>query len=423
MMQMSIVRGVHQQRLRGAADCLAFALVTSLPLSTSATSIIVVIWAVVLIPTLDWRDVRAELMTAAGGLPVALVLLGIAGMLWASGTLSDRLHGLDSFMKLLAVPLLLVQFRRSRRGLIVLVGFLAACAVVLVLSDTFAVFPQTAFLTTEHFAVPVKSGPTQSGEFVLCIFVLLYLAIDEYRSGRWLRVSACLVLATLFLVNIVFVALSRTALVDLVVLLLVLGLKKFNTRGFLLLLAVAVVIAVTSFASSQYLRWRVFAVESELTAYWSTGAQNSSGERLEFYKKSVGFIASALLIGHGTGSIPLLFQQSAAGRTGASGSATTNPHNQTFAVGIQLGVVGMIVLWAMWVAHVFLFRGDGLGPFIGSIVVIQNIVGSILNSHLFDFSQGWIYVVGVGIVGGVVRRKASAQSAGPGDKISSDQLR
>jgi hypothetical protein len=36
--------------------------------------------------------------------------------------------------------------------------------------------------------------------------------------------------------------------------------------------------------------------------------------------------------------------------------------------------------------------------------VTQNIVGSLFNSHLFDFSQGWLYVVGVGVAAGTVRR-------------------
>jgi len=35
-------------------------------------------------------------------------------------------------------------------------------------------------------------------------------------------------------------------------------------------------------------------------------------------------------------------------------------------------------------------------------VVIQNIIGSLFNSHLFDFTEGWLYVFGVGIAGGMV---------------------
>jgi len=31
-----------------------------------------------------------------------------------------------------------------------------------------------------------------------------------------------------------------------------------------------------------------------------------------------------------------------------------------------------------------------------------NVVSSLFNSHLFDFGQGWLYVLGVGITGGMV---------------------
>jgi O-antigen ligase len=34
-------------------------------------------------------------------------------------------------------------------------------------------------------------------------------------------------------------------------------------------------------------------------------------------------------------------------------------------------------------------------------------VGSLFNSHLFDFTHGWGYVIGVGIAGGVMLRNGS----------------
>jgi O-antigen ligase len=51
-------------------------------------------------------------------------------------------------------------------------------------------------------------------------------------------------------------------------------------------------------------------------------------------------------------------------------------------------------------------------------VVLQNIFTSSFNSHLFDFNEGWMYVLGVGIAGSMVlaaRSQASVarQSAGP----------
>ena len=54
-------------------------------------------------------------MTWVGGLPVLLGLAAL-GMLWADVSWSERIIGLDAFHKLLAIPLLLAQFRRSDRA-------------------------------------------------------------------------------------------------------------------------------------------------------------------------------------------------------------------------------------------------------------------------------------------------------------------
>jgi heptosyltransferase-3 len=408
----SLAGGVHKARLTVAADWIAVALAASLPWSTSATSILAVAWIVVLVPTLDWPQVRRDLMTPAGILPVALFALGALGMTWADATWPARFHGLDSFSKLLVIPLLFVHFRRSERGLIVLGAFLASCVVLLALSDMFALFPQTVFMVSEHESVPVKSAPTQAGEFVICVFALLYIAIERYQAAQRLAAAALMVLALLFLANIVFVALARTSLVIMVVLVLLLGFKKFDSRGFLAVMLGALVIGAVALASSQYLRKRIMDVNTELTEYRQTEALNSSGERIEFYRKSVEFIAAAPFFGHGTGSIPGLFRQAAVGQKGAGASATVNPHNQTFAVGIQLGLVGIVILWAMWAAHALLFRGSGLANWIGAMVVVQNVVGSLFNSHLFDFAQGWAYVIGVGVAGGMVRQRSAVDAGG-----------
>jgi len=49
----------------------------------------------------------------------------------------------------------------------------------------------------------------------------------------------------------------------------------------------------------------------------------------------------------------------------------------------------------------------------GELVVVQNVFTSLFNSHLFDFGQGWLYVFGVGIVGGSVLRDAQGPPAVP----------
>ena len=36
----------------------------------------------------------------------------------------------------------------------------------------------------------------------------------------------------------------------------------------------------------------------------------------------------------------------------------------------------------------------------------QNVVGSMFNSHLADFTQGWLYVFGVGVFGGALLKQS-----------------
>src|SRR6185437_10833823 len=102
------------------------------------------------------------------------------------------------------------------------------------------------------------------------------------------------------------------------------------------------------------------------------------------------FVREAPLIGHGTGSIADLFRRSAIGQTGAAGVATVNPHSQIFGVAIQLGLAGAVILVTMWIAHYHLFRAASWSAWVGTVVVIENVVSSLVHSHLFDFTHGWL---------------------------------
>jgi O-antigen ligase len=141
------------------------------------------------------------------------------------------------------------------------------------------------------------------------------------------------------------------------------------------------------------------------------------GLRLEFWKKSVQFVAEAPVVGHGTGSIKGLFEQAAVGPAGAAtAEVIANPHNQTLNVAVQWGVLGVAVLYAMWFSHLMLFRGDGLMAWIGLMVVVQNFFTSLFNSHIFDFNEGWIYVLGVGIAGAsILKSRRHEVQAGTSD--------
>jgi O-antigen ligase len=399
-------KALDRQALEQAADWLAVAVAVSLPWSTSATGILIVLWLLAVLPTLEVAAVRRELATAAGGLPVLLWALAALGMLWADVSWRERIGGFDSFQRLLVIPLLLAQFRRSEFGLRVLLGFFLSVAAVLLFSWLVVIFPSLPWRSSAY-GVPVKDYILQGEEFLICAVVLLRLAIDHGRAGRWRSVVWLTALAALFLANIGFVATGRTTLLVAPVLIILLGWREFGLKGTLAAAILFGVVGAGVAIESPYLYERLKRSIEETEAPQTGMQSNSTRQHLELIKRSVSFVLTAPIIGHGTGSIPEQYRKAAVGDEPRS---LTNPHNQILAVAVQLGLVGAAVLVAMWVAHFMLFRGPGLNAWIGILIVTQNVVSSLFNSHLFDFTQGWLYVFGVGVAGGTALRERARRS-------------
>lgn len=411
---------IHRQRLSDAADYLAIALVVSLPWSVSATGILAVLWLIALLPTLELDSVRRVVATAAGALPVLLVALAALGMLWAEATWSERFVGLEGYVKLAVIPLLLVHFRRSTRGPWAIYALLAACLCLLAASYITVVVPGLGPFRIKDDGIPVKDYISQSGFFTLAAFILIDVARMRWHEGRRVLAFVCMILVALFLSNIIFVVTARTAYLVIPTLILLYGFVRAGWKGGLVAFLVGVLLAVFAWSASPYLRARVQSTLTEKVMVISRGRieTSSTALRLAFWKASYEIIRTAPLFGHGTGSVPAMYKRYAAAHVGSPVKDANNPHNQTFAVAMQLGLLGTVVLYAMWLFHFLLFRGEGLIAWFGAVVVVQNFVGSLVNSHLFDFTQGWTYAVLVGVAGGMMLRQDTqiAIKTGANDK-------
>ena len=185
-----------------------------------------------------------------------------------------------------------------------------------------------------------------------------------------------------------------------------LGLRQFGWRGVLVALLIGGGVAGAAWEASPYLRARVSSAFDEARTAGGADVSSSVGLRFEYWKRSASFVAEAPIIGHGTGSIAMLFRRDVTLGT-TFWLLTDNPHNQLLSTMLQLGVLGAVVLVAMWIAHLALFCDRSLMAWLGLVIVVQNIVGSVFNSSLFDFSHGWLYVLGVGIAGGSVLHEGS----------------
>jgi O-antigen ligase len=199
-----------------------------------------------------------------------------------------------------------------------------------------------------------------------------------------------------------FVIVSRTALVTMPIMLAVFGLLHLRWRANLIIFCAALAIAGVAWVASPQLEWTVKTFSRDYEFY-KQGYPTSIGERLEYWRNAVKFFAEAPVIGHGTGSTKGLYLKAANDPDWITGTRVfPNPHNQTLNVAVQWGTIGIIVLYAMWLSHLLLFRGEGFANWVGLLVVVQNVFTSLFNSHLFDFHEGWMYVLGVGVAGGMV---------------------
>ncbi|MBZ0147320.1 MAG: O-antigen ligase family protein, partial [Pseudorhodoplanes sp.] len=351
----------QRESLMRIADWLVVGIAVALPWSTSATIIGVALWALAVIPTIEPQDLKREMSRPAALLPVALFALAVIGMLWSPVILKERIGGLDSFLKILTIPLLFIQFRRSERGHWVLGGFLLSGLLLLATSGLSMVAPTIGGRAwSKSYGLPVKDYIAQSAVFTICAFGVFYLAIDAFRL-RWRFLGAVLVvLGLLFLADMFFVVTSRTALLTIPFLLVLIGIRQFGWKGTVAVCIIGGVVAAAVWAASPNVRQRLGNLFVEVEAYRTSNEQTSAGQRVDFWTRAAKSIADAPVLGHGTGSIRESFRRTAVGH-GPSSLVPVNPHNQILAVGIQLGFVGVFLLIAFWISHFALFlKGTGI---------------------------------------------------------------
>jgi O-antigen ligase len=393
-------------------DLVAVLIAFSLPWSTSLVGLFAIIWLVTLAPTLDFKLFLQSLKRPICALPIALFLLALGGTLWSDAPWGARSYALSPVTKLLVLPLLFYHFERSARGMWVFVAFLVSCVLLMMMSWLVLMYPG---LTLKHGDVErgifVKNYIDQSQEFALCAIVLAYPVITLLRDRKIWQALLLIAIAAGLVANMAFVIVSRTALVTMPIMLAVFALMHLKWRTNVMLFPAAIVLGALAWMASPQLQTTTEKFTRDYRLYKEQNQPTALGLRLEFYRTSFHLFEKAPVIGHGTGSTQGLFEAAATGlAVFAHGQAINNPHNQTMNVAVQWGIIGIVFLYAMWLLHLLLFRSEGLVAWIGLMVVLQNILSSLFNSHLFDFHEGWMYVLGVGVAGGMAIRAKAAEA-------------
>ena len=379
-----------------------------IPVSTSGQAIALSFFVLFVALTVERKEWLTTLAMPAAAVPVGLYLLILIGMSWSPTPFASG-GGVGHYAKLLLIPIAMAPAFAPRQALQIGYGFLAGCLVVLVLSFlSFFIQLPPPFQKQAMAGVPLKDNAVQSGCFALCAFALALGSIRMWVAGNRRRAARMSILALVFLADIFMIYISKTGVLMTAALIALFVVHAEGwKRSLLIAVPIALVVAIALWSSAPAQR-RLAEIATDIHAVdgdkGSSEASLSTASRLDFWSKAVEFIKEAPLFGHGTGSTKSLYQSLEATRPSPYGEAVPDPHNQFFAIAIQVGLVGGAILLVMWTVHFSMFIGGGFASAIGQAVVIQNFIGSLFNSHLSTVTQGMLYCLAVGLLGGIVQR-------------------
>lgn len=297
-----------------------------------------------------WRytDKNSPLPSMFTPLAILAAILALAvSLFWTVATSADALSAWSKHGKLILIPVLVAMIRTRREALYALASLVLAHTFLLLSAWMLAIqIPVPwATSTTALSAYAVFSSqldqPIMTAVFAGLCWHLRYLA--PTRLGRHIAIA----LAFVALVNVIFVMQGRTGHAVAISLISLAIIWELPKKYRLITVAIPFLVLTGLLATSLKVRDRLAVVVNEVEAYAQSGKTqdySSSGERLNFWHRSIQAIAERPVVGFGVGSWNREYLWLDAGRGPAYMTGVRNPHQEYLLWGVELGLVGVFLL-------------------------------------------------------------------------------
>jgi O-antigen ligase len=382
----------------------------SVPISIAADNILLALAALGAAVGLADRAARAAVFSnPAVRCALALFALLALGTLYGDRYAGDAGRYLGKYLDLALLPLLLVPFMDERSRRLGLYALAASLLVTLALSFALKlglVSEGRPFAGKPDNAAVFKNDLTHN--FLMAFGAFLFLQLGFAARGARARI-AWWICAALAAADVLLLVRGRTGYVVLLALLVYAGHAWKGWRG-LAALCVAGALGVTALLLTP----NMFSARVERTLnearQWQENRvrhEESITMRLEWYRNSLAIIAAHPVVGSGTGSFPKAYAE----RTSGSALKTTvNPHNEYLHIGVQIGLVGLAALLALFAVqwHAAARLATPLETHLARALVIAFAIGCLFNSLLLDHTEGLFFAwLSALLYGGLVPRKAA----------------
>ena len=255
----------------------------------------------------------------------------LIGIFYSPAAISESLDYFKKYRILLFIPIVLSLTRGQHnvsRNIVnaLLLGYL------LVLINAYLV--DFSLIEPNSLSLKRRGG----GFLVIFAYLVMQRALVE-KEHRFLWGGFFLVI----FYDIFFILNTRTGWFIFIGLALLFIVQYFSLRKQLILFFVTACLGIGIFHYSNIFQQRIELTVNNLKNYdvEERNSKTSLGLRLDWYQNSIDLIKAKPLFGYGTGSFEIAQKPLIEGK---STQATGDPHNEFFLTGVQIGVVGCIVL-------------------------------------------------------------------------------
>jgi O-antigen ligase len=374
------------------------------------------------------RKLMETLKFTPSALALGLFVLFLLGATWSIAPRDEILHAIGKYSKLFLIPLgVALSWRDSTLARRAIVSFMAGAA-VLALSSYLVRFDMMPFSGLGWWKVGDATNAFAFKNHITIGFILGFSSLIcwnyfSYASSlptRLLSIGS----GIYFAVPVIFLTLGRTGYVVLFIGVVTLCVLHFRSSWKMLVVSMlaATTMFVGFYSVSDNFRQRSSHLISEIKDYSSSnqmhlsgtrfadsGEVNSSGIRLSFYKAGLQMIAQHPMFGLGTGSFSEGFAPTAKKLWPENSPESTiryQPHSEVILIGVQLGVVGLIMYLSLLGSLIEVARKSRSFEATSlSILVIIFGTAAIFNSLLWDVTEGYWFVFLAGCLYAQVRRQ------------------
>lgn len=383
--------GSWGERCLNAARVMALAAAALVPASTAACSACI---GLMLLAWLASGRALETLRLSAGQRAGRAILLFVAlitiDMLYSPGSWAERWGSLWAWRKLVWGFLLLGLFADDKWKFHFVSAFLlvAACGLAASYLGWVGLIPSKP---GQFPGVYLTNHTTQGMTFALAALCCIEVARVVRPDSRRLLLFG----AGAFLMNVVFVSMSRSGYIAIFCVMLVCYIRARGGKPVLLATTAVVLSALALLSFSPNVRERMALGIKEVETYQTSPALTSAGARMVFMVNTLELSRQQPLLGYGTGSFAKVYRERfGSPAQGWQGTVTSDPHNQYLFILVENGLLGVAVFLMLLVVGFQVARAPG--PYAGVIqgALLAWCVSSLFNSHFRTFPEGhliWLF--------------------------------